>query len=181
MISKMERDQTIGAMMPRIVYPNGDAQELCKMVPAPYKLISRRFFPSRLSESGDAKFKMMDYDKDMTLWVPYLSGCFMALRMSTIMEVGMFDERFFMYPEDIDLSRRIAEKYDTIYWPNVTAVHRHEQASRKSLTIFGIHVFNMCKYFNKWGWIFDTSRTRLNNKIIARNKEAIKKKVKHYV
>ena len=48
--------------------------------------------------------------------VPYLSGCFMLFRVAALRRVGLFDERFFMYPEDIDLTRRIHAEFRTVFF-----------------------------------------------------------------
>jgi GT2 family glycosyltransferase len=100
------------------------------------------------------------------MFVPYLSGCFMLLRQSALQEIGLFDERFFMYPEDIDLTRRMAERYETIYFPEVSVVHEHGAASYKSVRMLIVHVYNLVKYFNKWGWINDPIRERLNQRTL---------------
>ena len=78
----------------------------------------------------------------------------------------MFDERFFMYPEDIDITRRMHSKYRTMYWPNVSVVHAHRAASYKSTRMLKIHIVNMVKYFNKWGWFFDSERRKVNREIL---------------
>ena len=90
----------------------------------------------------------------------------MFLRVSSIKEVGIFDERFFMYPEDIDLTRRIHRRYKTIFYPNVSVIHRHEKASFKSLKMKLIHVINMIKYFNKYYWFLDLERLKINKNIL---------------
>jgi GT2 family glycosyltransferase len=114
----------------------------------------------------NARYEMhaSGYDKQMN--VPYLSGCFMLLRTQAAAEVGLFDERYFMYPEDMDLTRRIHRRYQTIYYPEVSIVHEHSKASYKSLKMFGIHAINMCRYFNKWGWFVDAERERFNRAAI---------------
>lgn len=91
----------------------------------------------------------------------------MFLRCDVLKSVGIFDERFFMYPEDVDLTRRIASKFDTIFYPHVEVVHEHGAASYKSLRMLWIHIINIIKYFNKWGWIFDKDRERLNKKTLS--------------
>ena len=100
------------------------------------------------------------YDKIMN--VPYLSGCFMLLRTKALQKARLFDERFFMYPEDIDLTRRIHRDYLTVYFPHVTIIHNHEHASYKSLKMLLVHIVNMCRYFNKWGWFVDKERDAIN-------------------
>jgi len=82
----------------------------------------------------------------------------------------MFDRQFFMYPEDIDLSRRIHRKFRTVYYPNVQVVHNHAQESYANTKLLFIHIVNMIKYFNKWGWIFDKERKQVNKEILQRQK-----------
>ena len=74
------------------------------------------------------------------------------------------DDRFFMYGEDIDLSRRIAECYTNVYYPEVEVVHTHGAASKKSLKMFKIHFVNVFTYFMKWGWFYDPKRDELNER-----------------
>lgn len=71
-----------------------------------------------------------------------------------------------MYPEDIDLTRRIHEHYLTIFYPEATITHVYGVASRKSLRMFMIHTINMIRYFNKWGWIFDSKRRFYNQRLL---------------
>ena len=97
--------------------------------------------------------------------VPYLSGCFMFLRNSALKKVGLFDDNFFMYPEDIDLTRRINENYKTIFYPHSEVVHQHAKESFKNYKLLISHIINIFKYFNKWGWFFDSKRKNTNNRI----------------
>ena len=106
------------------------------------------------------------YDKIMD--VPYLSGSFMFLRTEALRDVGLFDERFFMYPEDIDLTRRLHAKYRTVFYPDVQVIHNHAQASYKNSKMLLIHIVNTIKYCNKWGWIFDKERREMNRKILQK-------------
>lgn len=128
----MERNNDVGLIMPKILYPDGSIQYLCKKLPTPFDLVARRFIPSSLQpffqERLDSyEFKNRNYDEIME--VPYLSGCFMFIRTKIFKEIGIFDERFFMYFEDTDLCRRIGEKYKTIYYPNAVAYHEYAKGS----------------------------------------------------
>ena len=168
LIDFLERNKDIGQVMPKITYPNGDLQYLCKLVPTPLDLILRRFIPESfyLKRRKIFQLEFTGYSKIME--VPYLSGCFMLLRVESLINVGIFDERFFMYPEDIDLTRRIAERYKTIFYPEVTVVHNHAKESFKSNKMLQIHIINMIKYFNKWGWIFDKKRRKINRETLQK-------------
>jgi GT2 family glycosyltransferase len=163
----MNQNEQVGLVMPKILYPSGEIQYACKLLPMPADLIFRRFLPSSTTIKRTEYFEMrkMGYDKEIE--VPYLSGCFMFLKTEALKKVGLFDERFFMYPEDIDLTRRIHQKYKTMFYPKVSITHSHGKGSYKSMSLLYVHINNMIKYFNKWGWIFDKERKRVNKQILA--------------
>ncbi|MBN2068153.1 MAG: glycosyltransferase [Opitutales bacterium] len=163
----MECNLDVGHVMPKITYPNGDLQYLCKLVPTPMDLLIRRFIPDCFAKNKRDLFELRGFSYDDIADVPYLSGCFMVLRINALKEIGLFDERFFMYPEDIDLTRRIAEKYRTVYYPFVSIVHDHAKGSYKTKKMLWIHLVNMVRYFNKWGWIFDSKRRQLNKRTLS--------------
>lgn len=168
----MERNTDVGNLMPRIIYPNGELQYLCKLLPTPIDWIGRMFIPiKKIREKINNNFEMhfADYNKEMN--VPYLSGCFMFLRKSIIREIGGFDEGIFMYGEDTDFNRRIYQKYRTMYYPEVTIIHAFEKGSHKSLRLFWVHIKAAIYYLNKWGWFFDKERSKINKKtkLIYRN------------
>lgn len=162
--SYMDADHSIGWVMPKVVYPDGRLQYLCKLLPTPADLILRRFLPEKMFSQARNRFEMRNTGYDRIMNVPYLSGCFMFLRITAIQEIGLFDERFFMYGEDIDLSRRMHTKYKTMYYPAVSIIHAHERASYKNIKMLWVHISNIIKYFNKWGWLFDKERRRINAK-----------------
>lgn len=165
--SYMENNPDVGNVMPKVIYPNGDLQYLCKLLPTPIDWIGRLIIPFKaIKDKINDKFEMhfADYNKCMN--VPYLSGCFMFLRTSVIKEIGLFDTHIFMYGEDTDLNRRIHAKYKTMYNPDVTIIHRHEQGSHKNLHLMWIHIKAAIYYFNKWGWFIDKERKEINRKTI---------------
>jgi len=94
--------------------------------------------------------------------VPYLSGCFMFMRVEVLKKIGLFDERFFMYLEDTDLSRRIHRVSKTIYYPEVSIYHEYGKGSYKNPRLSLYHIKSAFKYFNKYGWFFDKERVRVN-------------------
>jgi len=148
--------------MPKILYPTGEIQYLCKLIPTPFDLIIRRFLPKSWTLKRTEEFELRASGYNQIMNVPYLSGCFMFLRTEAIRKVGMFDERFFMYPEDIDLSRRIHRHFRTVFYPEVSIVHNHAHSSYMNTRMMFIHMFNMIRYFNKWGWIVDKERRKVN-------------------
>ena len=161
----MNNNPEIGLLMPKILYPTGEIQYLCKLIPTPFDLIVRRFLPKSLTLKHTEQFELRASGYNQIMNVPYLSGCFMFLRAEAIKKAGMFDERFFMYPEDIDLSRRIHRHFRTVFYPEVSIVHNHAHSSYMNTRMMFIHMFNMIRYFNKWGWIVDKERRKVNKEI----------------
>jgi GT2 family glycosyltransferase len=165
MLDFMRNDPAIGQLMPRVTYPDGSLQYLCKLLPTPFDLFLRRFAFGPLKELQriwTERFELRHSGYDSVMDIPYLSGCFMLFRTSALRKVGLFDERYFMYPEDIDMTRRMHVEFRTVFYPGATIVHDHAKESYKSLRAFWVHVYNSVKYFNKWGWFWDAQRSRFN-------------------
>lgn len=159
--SYMDANPDVGQVMPRVIFPNGELQYLCKLLPTPIDLIGRRFIPSYNS----SKFEMRGSEYDKIMEVPFLSGCFMTLRVEALAKVNGFSDRYWMYCEDLDLCRRIGESYKTIYYPYSTVIHAHKKESFKNYRMLIEHIKSAIKYFNKWGWIFDKYRKEMNRNI----------------
>ncbi len=165
----MESNNEIGHVLPKVLYPDGSLQYVCKLIPTPLNLFSR-LLPGSLFKKYNEKFELRFSGYNEIMNIPYLSGCFMFLRCSALKEIGLFDERFFMYPEDIDLTRRMHKKYRTVFYPHIEIFHEHTKSSFKSLHMFTIHMYNIFKYFNKWGWLFDRERKNVNKAVLEQLK-----------
>jgi len=167
----MEQHPDDGNIMPKITYPNGELQYLCKLLPRPIDLIFRRFMPiKRWREKLSNRLDLHSFGYDRIINVPYLSGCFMFLRTEALKKVGLFDENIFMYSEDVDLNRRIFRNYKTHFYPYVTVVHEHQKESFKNKRLLKAHIQAMIYYFNKYGWFFDKERTRINTEVMKQIK-----------
>jgi len=71
-------------------------------------------------------------EEDTISEVDVLAGCFMFCRKSVLDEVGSFDEQYFMYGEDIDLSYQIKKAgYENIYFPETTVIHYKGESTKK--------------------------------------------------
>ncbi len=160
-----ENHKEIGHLTPKVFYPDGRLQYVCKLIPTPFNLIAR-LFPVALFKKYNERFELRVTGYNKIMEVPYLSGSFMFLRCFALKQIGLFDERFFMYPEDIDLTRRMHKKFKTVFYPYVSIIHEHTKSSFKNGRMFLMHAKNMIKYFNKWGWFFDKERTQVNTKIL---------------
>ncbi|MRM83757.1 glycosyltransferase family 2 protein [Riemerella anatipestifer] len=169
-INYMETDVSIANVMPKVYYPDGNIQYLCKLLPTPYDWIGRRFNPfKKMVEKRNQLFELRFTNYDKTMDVPYLSGCFMFLRLEAVKKTGLFDEKIFMYGEETDLCRRlIANGFRTVFYPNVSIYHHFEKGSHKSWRLTKIGIQSAIYYFNKWGWFFDKERKKINNQTLQK-------------
>lgn len=163
-ISAAEKNSA-GLFMPKVTYPDGSRQELCKLLPSPIDLFARRFFPP-LAKITDPRYLLQHADFNQPFFAPSLSGCFMFCRSNALMALDGFDGRFFMYMEDIDLARRFAVNYGNCYLPVATICHEFQKDSYKNPKLLKYHIISAIKYFNKWGWFFDKGRRSLNKKCL---------------
>lgn len=170
LIAYMNKNRDVGNVMPEVRYPDGTLQFLCKLLPSPYDWIGRRFNPfiNIVKKRNDwFELQFTKYNKIMD--VPYLSGCFMFLRVDAIKKIGLFDERIFMYGEETDLCRRIIKGgYRTVFYPEACITHEFQKGSHKSWRLTWIGIQSAIYYFNKWGWIFDEERNRINKNALEK-------------
>ena len=155
-------------ILPKVIYPDGRTQYLCKLLPTPSDLLFRRFFSSfGFAKKRNDIYTLKNSGYNRIINPPCLSGCFMFLRVSTLVTSGIrFDDRFFMYCEDFDIIRRLHRVGKTIYYPMVEIKHDHANESYKTKRMLMIHIGSAIKYFNKYGWFFDSERRTMNKKIL---------------
>lgn len=163
----MEQDREIGQLQPKILYPDGELQFTVRLLPSPADVFCRRFIKQSWNRKRDNIYAVKFWNHNSPLNIPFHQGSFMFFRIDALREIGLFDERFFMYTEDIDITRRMHRRYKTLYWPDVHVTHAHRAESYKNKRLLRIHIINMIRYFNKWGWIFDKERKMLNAKVLS--------------
>lgn len=156
----------VGQLIPNTIYPNDDIQYVVRLLPTPMILIFRRLLPKSWFQKQNDRFLLKDWKHDSILNVPFHMGCFMFFRNCILEKTEGFDETFFMYMEDVDLTRRIHKSAKTIFWPKVTIVHNHKRESYKNRRLLKIHIKSAISYFNKWGWFFDKERSEWNREVL---------------
>jgi GT2 family glycosyltransferase len=163
----MEANHQAGLITPRIQFPDGSVQHLCKLLPAPADLLLRRFFPwFPGAEERNRNYELLDSGYDKIMNIPYLSGCFMFFRNEDLKEIGFFDERIFMYIEDADITRRMHQRKQTLFYPHAVITHHYAKGSYKNFRLMLYNIHGAAVYFNKWGWIFDSERSRINRQVL---------------
>lgn len=151
--------------VPKIQYPNGEMQYLCKLFPTPIDLVVRRFLPDSWGKQSFQKtYELRGWTFDQVADIPTLSGCFMLIKASALRAVGGFDERFFLYLEDFDLCRRIGKLGRTVFIPEVFVIHHYAKGSYHQWKLLVHHCLSAIRYFGKWGWWVDKER-KLKNQL----------------
>jgi GT2 family glycosyltransferase len=103
-------------------------------LPTPGVAFCKVFGLSRLFPKSKTfnKYHLGYLDKDKTHQVEILAGAFMLMRKKVLDEVGLLDESFFMYGEDIDLSYRIIKAgYHNYYFPDTRIIHYKGESTKK--------------------------------------------------
>jgi GT2 family glycosyltransferase len=169
-ISFMEKDKTIGLIMPKILYPNGEIQYLAKLLPTPFVFFVRRFLPFKnIKKKISDKFELRFSDYNLIMEVPYLSGCFMVFRNEALKKINGFDEKIFMHMEDLDITRRCYDAgFKTLFYPNQVVYHDHIYKTFLTFNNLKMYFSSAFYYFNKWGWIIDKKRNSINKLTISK-------------
>jgi GT2 family glycosyltransferase len=138
--------------MPRVIGTDGALHYLCKRSPLPLDYVATVLSGTRWGARRRARLEMRDRDYDREMTADCLSGCFMFFRSRVLQELGGFDDGYFLYFEDFDLSRRASAKGENLYVPGVHVVHGHGRAHAHSLKLRFVFLRSALRYFSKWGW-----------------------------
>lgn len=149
--TRLDTDASVGLAAPRIVSPRGELQMLCRRDPTVLDL-ALRLLPQRIGRRRQAWHTMQDRDYSQSFDVPFASGCCLLIRTRLWRDLGGFDERFFLYLEDADLTRRVRQIARAVYVPESTVVHAWQRGSYRSLRLALTHLVSLARYFSKWGW-----------------------------
>lgn len=136
---------------------NGGARQyLCKRYPSVLILLLRGFAPALLQAPFARKlaaYEMRDLPDDRpSTGIPIASGCCMLCRGHPLREAGGFDERFFLYFEDFDLSLRLGRLGELAHVPAMRIRHPGGGAAGKGLGHIGMFARSARRFFKLHGW-----------------------------
>jgi N-acetylglucosaminyl-diphospho-decaprenol L-rhamnosyltransferase len=158
LVQKMQTESDIGILSPALVHEDGTYRFSPRAFPRPFDLLCNRtclgkFFPSRLN-----RYLQLDQDLKEERDVDWLAGGCMLMRRDFYEQLGGFDERFFLFFEDIDLCRRCGELGKrVVYYPSVHARDKKKRFSEGSIfkllrtRVGQAHLVSSVKYYKKWG------------------------------
>jgi GT2 family glycosyltransferase len=150
----MDTNPAIGMLGPRILNPDMTLQSSCRRFPTLWNNFCTATGISRLF--GQTSFlsgeHMLFFKHDVVRRVNVLVGCFLMVRREALNQVGLLDERFFIYAEDIDWSKRFWDAgWEVVFFPNAQAIHYRGGSSSNAPARFAIEQNKaMLQYWNKY-------------------------------
>ncbi len=156
----MEVNPEVGVVGPQQLNPDKTIQNSCYRWHNLLTPLYRRT-PLGRTKQGQKdleRFLMKDFDHQSEREVDWLLGSFLFIRAKALKEVGLFDERFFLYFEDTDLCRRFHRAgWKVVYWPKAKIIHNHYRLSAQ-LPWYKFflnpaarhHIISWLKYLWKW-------------------------------
>ncbi len=135
---------------PRMFFPDGREQILPKRKPNVLGLLARQGVPG-LKKFGD-RYAMLDEDLSKPTPIEFCTGSFFCIRTETFRKIGGFDEGYFMYVEDADITQKARREGLVYFLPQFSACHAWRRAPGRQLRPFIQQLRSMGRYFCKWGF-----------------------------
>ncbi len=155
-VDYMDKHEEVVMCIPAVHDMDGELKCPPKRDPK-LRYLFARFFP----KMGFTKKWLKEYQREEEVKnakepfeIEICSGSFMAMRKKAAEAIGYFDERYFMYFEDFDISRSIRKKGKIMYLPQFQIIHEGKRAAHHSKAAKKMLTDSMKKYYKKWGWKF---------------------------
>lgn len=154
MIDYMDANPEIGMLGPKVMNPDGTLQLSARKFPPMIAGIFRHTILGRLFPKNHfvRDYLMADYSHDQVMDIDWLSGSALLVRRETFEQIGLLDERFFMYCEDVDWCKRAhLANWRVVYYPEISVSHRIGAASDLNpIPMIKQHHRSMLLYFLKY-------------------------------
>lgn len=154
MVDYMDSNPDIGMLGPKIFNPDGTIQFSARNFPTMFAAVFRHPLFGRLFPKNRfvRDYLMTEWDHDQISDVGWLSGSALMVRRETFEQIGLLDERFFMYCEDVDWCKQAGDNgWRVVYYPKVSVSHRIGAASDKNpVPMIKQHHRSMLLYFLKY-------------------------------
>ena len=136
---KVLQSTQVGVCAPLVISMDGAVEDSARRFPNPWTILKRIISGKRSA----------DYTLGHEVLLPdWVGGMFMLFRSTTYQQINGFDERYFLYYEDVDICARLTNLgFDVVLCPVVRVVHLAQRASHKSLKYLRWHVTSILRFF----------------------------------
>ena len=150
LVLKMESNESISMIAPRVLNTNNELLYTARRYPSLFELIFR-FLGIFKKFTTIGEYKNQNHKQSFS--PDFVQGSFMLFKTEDLLRLEGFDERYFMYMEDVDICRKIdLSGKRKLYFPATEIIHTHRKGSSKEFRLFFIHISSIIKYFIKWGF-----------------------------
>lgn len=158
----LKENPEVGLLGPKLLNFNGKPQNSCFRFYKPTTIAYRRTFlgKTHFGKKELASFNLSDLNKQEIIFPDWLMGSAMFTKREAVNKVGLMDERFKLYFEDVDWARRFWENgYKVVFFPKATMLHYHIRKSKAGFDFLDMflrrearwHITSAVKYFLKHG------------------------------
>lgn len=145
----MDEHPDVVMATPRLVFPGGAEQYTPKRAPT-LRAVAARVTP--FFKGAERRYLMRDEDLTEPQDLTFCTGCFFVIRTEVFRRIGGFDEGYFMYVEDADLTRKALKMGRVCYVPCTAVTHAWHRDTHKSARSFLLQLRSMGRYWAKWGF-----------------------------
>lgn len=149
----MQNNPKVAIVTPRLMFPTGIEQHTAKRRPSFMGLLARQV-PVPFLKDTERHYLMLDEDLTKPCEVEFCSGCFFVIRTEIFKKMGGFDEKYFMYVEDADITQKALKYGKAVFYPYTFVYHAWHRDTKKKLKNFVMQIKSMLRYWRKWGFKF---------------------------
>jgi N-acetylglucosaminyl-diphospho-decaprenol L-rhamnosyltransferase len=147
----------VAVVGPLVRNADGTVYESGRMIPSVGQALGHAFLgPFAPGNRFSRTYRMVDWDRGQPREVDWVSGSCMLLRRAALEEVGLFDESFFLYAEELDLTTRLrAAGWKVLFTPEVEVLHEGGVSTGRSRATHLMHSDSIYRYYAKHrahGW-----------------------------
>jgi N-acetylglucosaminyl-diphospho-decaprenol L-rhamnosyltransferase len=130
-----------GVIAPQVLNEDHEIEDSARCLPTPYRLAKRYI--------GLKKTRKLDYPIDRIYCPDWVAGIFMLFPSPVFAAMKGFDERYFLYFEDVDLCTRLWQAgYEVMVDPAITVMHQARRNSHDNLRYLRWHIYSGCRFFS---------------------------------